>query len=348
MMQLNPGPSRRNPSLVFSTPSVPLGGLRVAVFAAALLTLASCAQRPLSPVPSSDQLTFRTPEAAVSALVAAVSAGDAGRLTSIFGSAGASIASSGDPVADEAMYRFFAARAAQKQALVEAGENIRTLRIGDDDWDLPIPVRKGSKGWFFDTNAGADEILTRRIGRNELHTINVCLGYVEAQREYARRAKQALRRVEYAQKITSTPGRKDGLYWETAEGEAPSPLGPFFADAAKEGYTTRTAAEIEANAGPRPFHGYFFRILTAEAETGATGFRSYLRDGRMTAGFALVAWPAEYGASGLTTFQVNHLGIVFQKDLGPRTEEIASTMLKFAVDESWEPVPAPGESELGE
>ena len=347
-MQFNHGPSRRNPFLVVSTLSGRFGGLRGAVLAAALLSLASCAQRPLSPVPSSDQSTFRTPEAAASALVAAVSAGDAGRITSVFGSAGASLASSGDPVADEAMYQAFAARAAQKQALVEESENVRTLQIGDDAWELPIPIRKGSKGWFFDTNAGADEILSRRIGRNELNTINVCLGYVDAQREYARRMKGAKSRVEYAQKVTSSPGRKDGLYWETAEGEEPSPLGPFFADAAKEGYAARTGAEIDANVAPRPFHGYFFRILTAEAEMGATGFRSYLRDGRMTGGFALVAWPAEYGASGLTTFQVNHLGIVFQKDLGPRTEEIASTMLKFGVDESWEPVPAPGESELGE
>ncbi len=347
-MQLNHGHSRRNPSLVFSTSSVRLGGLRVAVFAAALLSLASCAQRPLSPVPSSDQSTFRTPEAAASALVAAVSAGDADRITSVFGSAGASLASSGDPVADEAMYRSFAARAAQKQVLVEQSDNVRTLQIGDDAWELPIPIRKGSKGWFFDTNAGADEILTRRIGRNELNTINVCLGYVEAQREYARRVPGAKNRVQYAQKIVSTPGSKDGLFWETAEGEPRSPLGPFFAAAAEEGYSARTAAEVEANAALRPFHGYLFRILTAQAESGITGFSSYLRDGRMTDGFALVAWPAEYGASGLTTFQVNHLGIVFQKDLGPRTEEIASTMLKFAVDESWEPVPAPGESELGE
>lgn len=348
-MQLNHGHSRRNPFLVFSTPCGRSGGLRSVVLAAALLSLASCAQqRPLSPVPSSDQAIFRTPQEAVSALVDAVSASDAARITSMFGSAGASLASSGDPVADEAMYQAFAARVAQKQALVEKGGDLRVLQIGDDAWELPIPIRKGAKGWFFDTNAGADEILSRRIGRNELNTINVCLGYVEAQREYARRVGGAKNRVEYAQKVASTPGRKDGLYWETAEGEEPSPLGPFFADAAKEGYAVRTSAEVEANVAPRPYHGYFFRILTAEAERGVTGFRSYLRDGRMTEGFALVAWPAEYGASGLTTFQVNHLGIVFQKDLGPRTEEIASAMLKFGVDDSWEPVPPPDESQLGE
>lgn len=342
------GLSSRNPFHPASNASGLGGRLRGALLAGALLSLASCVQRPLSPVPASDQLTFRTPQAAAAALVEAATARDAARVTAIFGSGGAALASSGDPVADEAGYASFAARASEKQEIVEQGKGAAIVQLGNDQWPLPIPLRKGSKGWFFDTNAGADEILSRRIGRNELNTISVCLAYVDAQREYARRVRASKHRVEYAQKIASTPGKKDGLYWETAEDEEPSPLGPLFAEAAKEGYGKRSEDELAKNPGPRPFHGYLFRILTAEAESGTSGLRSYLKDGRMTEGFALVAWPAEYGSSGMTTFLVNDLGIVFQKDLGPQTGEIASAMVKYAVDDSWEPVPAPAASELSE
>jgi hypothetical protein len=199
--------------------------------------------------------------------------------------------------------------------------------LGHDNWPFPIPIVKGDQGWFFDTQAGKEEILNRRIGRNELDTVAVCQGYVDAQREYASVDRELDGIIQYAQKVISDPGKRNGLYWEPAEGEAPSPAGPFVARAAAEGY--------KRSDKPIPFHGYYFRILKAQGPKAAGGAYNYVINGHMVAGFALVAWPADYGASGIMTFVVNQNGIVYEKDLGSKTDKIVQKMTRYNPDETW-------------
>ena len=183
-------------------------------------------------------------------------------------------------------------------------------------------------GWVFDTKAGREEVLNRRIGRNELNAIQVCLAYVEAQQEYASTDRERDGIIQYAQKIVSDTDRRDGLYWKAAEGEIPSPLGPFTAQAAAEGYR-------RASDKPAPYHGYYYKILKGQGKSAPGGAYSYVINGHMVAGFALVAWPAEYGVSGVMTFVVNQNGTVYQKDLGPKTEEIAKAMTLYNPDRTW-------------
>ena len=187
-------------------------------------------------------------------------------------------------------------------------------------------MRQGNS-WFFDTAAGKEEILNRRIGRNELDTIRVCQGYVEAQREYASADREQDGIIQYAQKFISDPGKRNGLYWQVEEGEVPSPMGPFAARAAAEGY--------KRGDKPIPFHGYYFRILKGQGSKAPGGAYSYVINGHMVAGFALVAWPAEYGASGVMTFVVNRNGIVYEKDLGPKTTKTAQAMTRYNPDQTW-------------
>jgi len=202
---------------------------------------------------------------------------------------------------------------------------LAVLHVGADDWPLPIPIVREADGWRFDTAAGKEELLNRRIGRNELTAIAVCRAYVNAQKEFARRFHA------YAQSLRSTPGKRDGLYWEAADHDV-SPLGPFVASAAAEGYRVREAGEA-----PAPYHGYFFRILTAQGPHAPGGAREYVKEGQMTGGFALVAWPADHGSSGVMTFLVDEQGVVFQKDLGEGTTEAAKAMTAYDPDASWEP-----------
>ena len=207
------------------------------------------------------------------------------------------------------------------------GDGTRTLIAGDDDWPFPIPlVNKGGQ-WQFNTEAGLDEILRRRIGRNELSVIQVSLAYVQAQNEYASLDPGGLGPHVYAQRIVSRPGKKDGLYWPTAEGETPSPLGELAAKASAEGYKTGSA--------PIPYHGYYYRILKSQGPGAPGGAYDYLVDGKMIGGFALLAFPAEYGNSGIMTFMVNQDGTVYQKDLGPKTTDLARTIELFAPDQTW-------------
>jgi hypothetical protein len=200
--------------------------------------------------------------------------------------------------------------------------------VGINDWPFPIPIVKFGKNWRFDTKLGKEEILSRRIGRNELAAIQTCLAIVDAQREFATMDREGDGLLKYAQKFHSDKGKMDGLYWESAPGEKPSPLGPLVAVAQSKGYRKEEK--------PAPYNGYFFRMLTAQGKDARGGAYGYLVKGKMVGGFALIAYPASYGASGVKTFIVNHEGVVYEKDLGPKTTEKAKSMKDFNPDKTWE------------
>ena len=282
--------------------------------------------------PAFAQEQFGSPEAAVEALVAAARSGDGDTILKVLGRDGKPIVSSGDPVADSNIRQDFVSAYDAKHAIEMEGDGTQTLIIGEDDWPFPIPLINTAGRWQFDTNEGLDEILRRRIGRNELSTIQVSLAYVQAQNEYASLDPAGQGRGVYAQRIVSRPGKKDGLYWPTAEGEEPSPLGDLAAQAAAEGYKTGST--------PIPYHGYYYRILTGQGAGAPGGGYDYLAKGKMIGGFALIAYPAEYGNSGIMTFIVNQDGTVFQKDLGARTEKIARKIETFNPDADWKKVDA--------
>jgi DUF2950 family protein len=237
---------------------------------------------------------------------------------------------SGDPIMDQQTREAFLAAYAEKAILMTPDDARRILFIGNEVWPFPIPLVKENRSWRFDTAAGIQEILFRRIGRNELSTIGVCQVYVDAQHEYAASAHDHIRAGAYAQKIVSTPGKQDGLYWKSENPSQLSPLGELAADAAAEGY--------HSDAKPGAFHGYIFRILTAESDSGTRGEPSYINHGQMRGGFALIAQPAQYEISGVMTFIVNKDGVVYEKDLGPKTETIAAGIQQFKVDSSWKRV----------
>jgi hypothetical protein len=276
---------------------------------------------------------FDEPEQAADALLAAARAGSTDKLTRLLGSDAEDVVSSGDAVADRQALARFVAAYEQKHELVRDGERSVTIVIGDDAWPLPIPIVRSDRGgkWYFDADAGREELLNRRIGRNELDAIEVCLAVADAQREYARLDPQGAGVPTYAQKINSSPGAKDGLYWPTREGEPPSPLGPLVASATAEGYTPRAAGEE----GPRPYHGYLFRLLTAQGPSAPGGQLDYMINGKLIGGFALVAFPADYGNSGIMTFIVNHDGVVYQRDLGDNTDAIGRAMTEFDPEPGW-------------
>jgi hypothetical protein len=282
--------------------------------------------------PCSAQERFKTTEDAVTALVDAAKAEDKNELLKVLGPKGQQIVSSGDPVADRNARDKFVAAYDNKHNITQDGDDTATLVIGDDDWPFPIPMVRKHDGWRFDTSAGLDEILRRRIGRDELSAIQVMLAYVQAQNEYASLNPDGLGPHVYAQRIVSSPGKKDGLYWPTAEGQEPSPLGDLAAQASAEGY--------KIGQKPIPYHGYFYRVLKRQGASASGGAYDYVVKGKMIGGFALLAYPAEYGNSGIMTFMVNHDGTVFQKDLGPRTERIARRIESFAPDSTWAKVDA--------
>jgi hypothetical protein len=280
----------------------------------------------LLPAAARAQQHFPSPEAAARALEAAARGDDAERLLAVLGPESDEMLSSGDPVDDAAARRRFAAAAGERTRIERTTDGARAiLHVGREDWPFPIPVVREAEGWRFDTAAGKEELVNRRIGRNELIAIAVCRAYVDAQKEFAARFHT------YARAFRSTPGKHDGLYWEAAGRDA-SPLGPLVAAATAEGYR-----HGEAGTSPAPYHGYFFRILTGQGAHAPGGVRDYVKDGRMDGGFALVAWPAEHGSSGVMTFLVNQQGVVFQKDLGAGTEQAAKTMTAYDPDGSWEP-----------
>jgi Protein of unknown function (DUF2950) len=282
----------------------------------------------------SGQKSFESLDDAVSALIGAFRAQDQKKLVEILGPKGRAVISSGDKVADRAAYERFVA-AYDRAHRLEGGGGKVVLYIGDDNYPVPIPLVPDGPRWFWDTDAGDDEILFRRIGRNELATIQVCLAYVDAQREYYSRSR-GTGLLEYAQRLDSTKGKRDGLYWETAPGEKPSPLGPLVVEARAAGYTKPEAGKR------RPYHGYLYHMLFAQGPAAPGGAYDYVVKGHMIGGFALVAFPASYAVSGITTFIVNHDGVVYQKDLGPNTAKIANAMKAYNPDETWTKVETDG------
>jgi Protein of unknown function (DUF2950) len=304
-------------TILFSTSSAPsltrLASLVAGVLAFAMVSVANA------------QLSFKTAEEAADALVSAARAGDRKGLVTVLGRDGADIVSSGDAVADaSARNRVVEAYDAKHQVVME-GADKAVLIMGREDWPFPIPLVRKDGTWRFDTAAGREEILYRRIGRNELDAIETCLAYVDAQQEYAERGVAG--NGVYAQRIVSRPGKKDGLYWPAQSGTDESPLGELAASAAAEGY--------RAGQQRAPYHGYYYKVLTRQGPNAPGGALDYVVRGNMIGGFALVAYPAEYRNSGVMTFLVNHQGNIYEKDLGPDTARIAAGMTAFNPDNTW-------------
>ncbi len=287
---------------------------------AAAALLGGCAASPQN---------FESPQAAVDSLVVALRADNQADLTRILGSESRELLSSGDEVADANGRADFLRLYDEKHRLVPADNDYVTLDVGQTDWTMPIPVVKGDKGWYFDTAAGLDELLSRRIGRNELHTIQVCHAINDAQREYASADVTGDGWCEYAAKFRSDPGTKNGLYWPAAPGQPESPLGELVASATTEGYKG-------GDGGPHAFHGYYYRILTSQGPAAPGGAMDYIAQGHMIGGFAVVAWPADYGNSGLKTFMVSHHGTVYERDLGDDTDRMARAITAFNPEAGWE------------
>ena len=273
---------------------------------------------------SAGQATYKTPAELYTALVAAARADDTKALLAILGPQGDSLVQSGDPVADkEALKRFVAAYDEFHRIEFQDEMQEAVLVVGNEEWPMPIPAVVEKGAWYLDSAAGLDEILNRRIGRNELSVIEVCQAYVDAQLEYASIDRDNNRYIEYAQKFLSSPGKHDGLYWPTSEGEEDSPLGPLVVEAQSHGYTVNGQSE-----GPTPYYGYFYRILYGQGPHAAGGAYDYIINGHMVGGFAMVAYPAQYGVTGIMTFIVNQDGAIYQKDLGKST---ASAVAKIKV-----------------
>lgn len=287
------------------------------------VVLAACGGKPQQ---DAGQRSFNSPEEAVSALIQALEANDLTAANAILGPEAADLLDSGDPVQDASDRAGFVAAYKAKNALVAEGEDTRTLVTGEDDWPFPIPVKKVDGKWILDGEAGADELVYRRIGGNELGAIAVMRGFVDAQEEYASVGHDGDPAGIYALKLVSDEGMENGLYWPTAEGEEPSPAGEFVAAAAAEGY--------RAGAGT-PYHGYYYRLLYKQGPNANGGEREYFRDGLLTEGFALLAWPADYQVSGVMTFIVNQDGVVFQRDLGDDTATAAGSIQSFDPDGGW-------------
>lgn len=277
---------------------------------------------------TAQQKTFSSADEAVKAAIAAARSNNDKELLAIFGANAKEILFSGDAVADKERRGQFIAAYDEKNRLATKGEET-ILIVGKQEWPFPIPVVKKGQSWVFDTEKGKEEILNRRIGENELNTIQVMLAIVDAEREYAIKDRNRDGLLEYAQKFISDPGKKNGLYWEAKQGEPQSPFGPIMVRARSEGY------KKQESGGPPPYHGYYYKILTAQGKDAPGGAYSYLVKGKMIGGFAVVAYPAQYGNSGVMTFIVNHEGKVFQKNLGPNTPSIAKSMKEYNPDKTW-------------
>lgn len=293
------------------------------------LSAASCASNQTTSTTAADvattQRTFATPEEAASALVDAASRWDLPALRQLLGPAGRNLVESADAVQDRHRGAKFAAMAREKSSVQRAPKShVATLVVGADDWPLPIPLVESGGRWRFDTSAGRDEMLRRRIGQNELDVLAICRGYVEAQEEYASAVHDATGVREYARRILSTPGRHDGLAWRNPDGSWGGPIGERAAKALAEGYSRGA-----------PYHGYYFKTLMGQGPAARFGTMDYVVGGAMIGGFALVAWPAEYGVTGVQTFMVSYDGVVYQKDLGPRTDDLAPEIVRYDPDATW-------------
>jgi hypothetical protein len=274
---------------------------------------------------------FASPEDASTALMEAAKSGDQNALLAIFGAESKDIISSGDGVQDKAAVDNFNVAYGVMHRLRKMPDGTQVLLIGADNFPFPIPLKKSDGGqWFFDTAAGKEEILTRRIGRNELAVIEVCGAVANAQGEYFSQPHDGGGKGQFALKFISDPGKQNGLYWESPEGQPKSPLGPLAAFATAEGYSAKPNSHT-------PFHGYYFHMLTRQGIHAQGGAKDYVVNGKMVGGFALVAYPAEYGNSGIMTFIINQDGVLLQKDFGTTTTETATAMSEFDPDAGWSP-----------
>ena len=297
-----------------------------AVFAL-VVSLSSCTKRS-NPVTAEAQM-FASPDDAGKALIAAAKSGSPEAIVAIFGPESKEVLDSGDPTQNKETVDAFVAAYQTMNRWRKMDDTTETLVVGVDNFPFPIPLRKNGAGrWFFDLAAGKDEILTRRIGRNELAAIDICAAMANAQAQYHSQPQHGVK--QYAQKFISDDGQHNGLYWKAADGQPNSPLGPLAAFATSEGYSVQPNAHL-------PFHGYYFRMLTKQGDQAKGGAKDYVVNGMMTGGFAILAYPAEYDNSGVMTFVVNQEGVVLQKDLGKTTAQTAAAISEFNPDTSWRP-----------
>jgi hypothetical protein len=279
---------------------------------------------------ASSYKTFPTPEDAVRALIDAAKKGPVDNLVAIFAPEGQALIDGSDPVRIRRNREVFTVAAAERWKLVDQGQDTKVLVIGKEEWPFPVPLVKASGGWHFDVPAGKEEVLARRVGRNELAAIRICKTYVAAQQLYAETGHDGLPAKLYARTLGSDQGKQNGLYWPAERNQPRSPLGDLMALAGEPGKQAGTAGKQ-----PQPFHGYYFKILTAQGPGARGGAKDYIVNGQMSGGFALVAWPAEYDASGVMTFIVNADNDVHEKDLGPETDAAARAMTTYDPDSSW-------------
>ena len=313
-----------------------LTGLTLAGLALAAMFLTLCVSIPSS-AQQPGQKTFSSAEEATNAMVTAAQSNDEKAMLAILGRDAKQIVSSGDDAEDAQSRANFAQKYREMHRLVKEPDGTTTLYIGAENWPTPIPLVDRGNKWYFDTEAGKMEILFRRIGRNEMSTIRVCQELVAAEKEY-----YASQHGEYAPKIFSDEGQHNGLYWKVADGEPQSPIGPLVAAAVAEGYTKGQGGP------PTPYRGYYFHVLTRQGKDAPGGGKNYIVDGKMTGGFAFVAYPAEYKSSGVMTFVVNEDGVVYQKDLGKKTEALAKAMKEYNANSSWQKAEAKQVETAGE
>jgi hypothetical protein len=303
---------------------------------AATLTIGSLTL-PCSPAAGQEApRTFPTADDAARELIRVVKAGNLEELIALFGRDGRELAASSDPARARQNREVFTVAAAEGWQLVDEGTNRKRLIVGNERWPFPVSIVKDGTAWRFDAAAGLEEVITRRIGRNELAVINVCGAYVAAQQRYAQQSHDGKPAGLYARRFRSEPGKENGLYWPVVRGQKRSPLGELVAQAAPREGASGTNAQ-----NPSSFHGYYFTILTEQGPAAPGAAKSYIVNGEMSGGFALVAWPAQYDVTGVMTFIVGRDGIVYQKDLGPRTESAAKSITRYNPDGSWRRVPPP-------
>ena len=296
--------------------------LALLLIGAVLVALPSCRR---GPAPAR---TFSSPEEAVKALASAVTTEKVDDVLQIFGPEGKDLIDTSDPASARRGRQVFTAAFTERWKLVDRDGGGKTLVIGNEEWPFPVPLIQTAQGWHFDAAAGKEEVITRRIGRNELAVIEICQTYVVAQRRYARTAHDGKRAGLFATTFRSDPGKQNGLYWAVQKGEPRSPLGDLLAEAADP-------ARLKSDAKPAPFYGYYFKILTAQGPAAAGGARNFVVNGDMSDGYALVAWPAHYDNTGIMTFIVNQDAVVYQKDLGPKTAQITNAMKTYNPDKTW-------------
>ena len=301
--------------------------IAAAIAYALFITAGVAAQGKPAPAPAAGQKTFATAEAAADALIAAAESFDRPALAAILGPDADYLVAPGEPAKDRETATAFAAKAREKRAVIldPKNRNRATLVVGDQDWPLPIPIVRASGTWYFDTQAGEQEIVHRTIGSNELAAIQICRGYVEAQHEYALVKHEGSSVHQYAQRVIANPGKQDGLAWQNPDGSWGGPVGENVAKAIQQGYTDKAL----------PYHGYLFKTLKGQGPAAPLGEMDFIVKGAMIGGFALVAAPAEYLVTGVKTFIVSHDGVVYEKDLGPQTLSIAKAMERFNPDKTW-------------